>query len=134
MTTMKNFLKFKTRQNSSDQRKFGEEFYLREAKLWRPFRLFGIFSTLSAMTLTVTAILNGQWIYGDGEWLVLYWPSGKPLPFECQKIAKNLPFKNKLPKIVFFLNCHWNKCQGFGNFFDIQMAIFRKVMFCITFV
>ena len=64
---MKNFLKFKTRQNSSDLRKFGEEFYLREAKLWRPFRLFGLFATVAAMTFILSAILSAHWLDGKGE-------------------------------------------------------------------
>ena len=64
---MKNFLKFKTRQNSSDLRKFGEEYYLREAKLWRPFRLFGILATFAAMAFTLSAILNAHWLDGKGE-------------------------------------------------------------------
>ncbi|KAK3803630.1 hypothetical protein RRG08_023346 [Elysia crispata] len=61
---MKNFLKFKTRQNSSDLRKFGEEYYLREARLWRPFRLFGLFATICAMILILWAIGSTDWING----------------------------------------------------------------------
>lgn len=64
---MKNFLKFKTRQNSADLRKFGEEYYLREAKLWRPFRLFGVFATVSAMAFILAAILSSHWIAGKGK-------------------------------------------------------------------
>ncbi|GFS14955.1 endoglucanase [Elysia marginata] len=67
MTSMKNFLKFKTRQNSSDLRKFGEEYYLREARLWRPFRLFGLFATISAMIFILWAIGSSEWIYGKGR-------------------------------------------------------------------
>ncbi|XP_041377378.1 uncharacterized protein LOC121389795 [Gigantopelta aegis] len=63
---MKNFLKFKTGQNSSDLRKFGEDYYLREAKLWRPFRLFGVFATISAMAFILTAIMNAHWLAGKG--------------------------------------------------------------------
>ena len=60
------------------------------------------------------------------------------------KIAKKLRFfSKKLTKIVIFLNkiaignfveknvnfCQffWKKCQSFGQFFDSQMAIFRRV-------
>ena len=67
------------------------------------------------------------------------WPSGK-LPFECQKMAKKLDiFFKKNDK-----NCHffqqkfcWKKWQflsiflkkisSFGQFFDIQMSIIRRV-------
>ncbi|XP_069111557.1 transmembrane protein 47-like [Argopecten irradians] len=61
---MKNFLKFKTGENR-DLRKFGEEYYLREAKLWRPFRIAGLVAIALALPLTVTAILNNTWIYGE---------------------------------------------------------------------
>ena len=51
------------------------------------------------------------------HWRVIYrdieiWPSGK-LPFDCQKIAKNLTFFSKNVKFL--------------QFFDIQLAIFRRV-------
>lgn len=61
---MKNFLKFKDR--SPDLRKFGEEFYLREAKLWRPFRICGVISIALAMPLMIIAILDHNWIKGEG--------------------------------------------------------------------
>ncbi|XP_021366548.1 uncharacterized protein LOC110458904 [Mizuhopecten yessoensis] len=61
---MKNFLKFKTGENR-DLRKFGEEYYLREAKLWRPFRIGGLAAIAIALPLTLTAILNDTWIYGE---------------------------------------------------------------------
>lgn len=67
VSKMKNFLKFKTGENKHDMRKFGEEFYLREAKLWRPFRWFGILSTLTAMALMVAAILNEDWIHSTSK-------------------------------------------------------------------
>ena len=75
---------------------------------------------------------------------LMSWPSGK-LPFECQKIAKNLIyfFKKNLQKFSFFFkkNCHWQfflkkwkfltiflkKCQVFGNLFNSEMAIFPRV-------
>ena len=61
-----------------------------------------------------------RWIFVKQH---LTWPSGK-LPFECQKIAKNLTFfSKKLTKIVIF----FHKMSSFCQFFDIQMAIFRKV-------
>ncbi|KAH9513528.1 hypothetical protein Btru_033277 [Bulinus truncatus] len=63
---MKNFLKFKTRQNSSDLRKFGEEYYMREAKLWRPFRLFGVFATSTAMIFILSSLASSRWIHGSG--------------------------------------------------------------------
>ena len=64
------------------------------------------------------------------------WPSGK-LPFDCQKIAKNLTFfQKKLPKIFiffkkiangnfFFFNENfwqffWKKCKIFGNFLTFK--------------
>ena len=72
---------------------------------------------------------------------VITWPSGK-LPFECQKIAKNLTFffkltKNvifstKLPlaillkKMTIFVN-FFEKMSSCWQFFDIQMSIFRRV-------
>lgn len=65
LMNMKNFLKFKT--GSRDFRKFGEEYYLREAKLWRPFRLCGLAAITIALPLTLTAILNDTWIYGKGK-------------------------------------------------------------------
>ena len=63
------------------------------------------------------------------------WPSGK-LPFECQKIAKNLTFFFfKLPKnFIFFqkklpMAIFLKKMSSFWQFFDIQMAIFLRVWF-----
>jgi hypothetical protein len=67
LTNMKNFLKFKTRQNSADLRKFGEEYYMREAKLWRPFRLFGLFATFAAMIFTLSAVVSDHWLEGKGQ-------------------------------------------------------------------
>ena len=44
---------------------------------------------------------------------VFSWPSGK-LPFDCQKIAKNLTlFQKKLPKLFIFFKKIAN-----GNFFE----------------
>ena len=64
----------------------------------------------------------------------MIWPSGK-LPSDCQKIAKIAKsftfFPQKLPKIfIFQKNCHWQflkKMSSFWQFFDSQMAIFRRV-------
>ena len=67
VSKMKNFLKFKTGENKHDMRKFGEEFYMREAKLWRPFRWFGIVSTLAAMALMLAAVLSEDWIHGTSK-------------------------------------------------------------------
>jgi len=58
-------------------------------------------------------------------------PSGK-LPFDCQKIAKNLP----LP-LAIFLKKNENFWQFFGKkcfwqFFDSQMSIFQKVSLGLT--
>ena len=63
------------------------------------------------------------------------WPSGK-LPFDCQKIAKNLTlkkncqnfsfFSKKLPMAIFlkkmkiFGNFLEKKCLGFGNFLTVK--------------
>ncbi|XP_061163624.1 endoglucanase 4-like [Saccostrea echinata] len=65
VTAMKNFLKFKTGE-SPDVRKFGEEYYLREAKIWRPFRICGVFSIAIALPLVLASILNDNWVYGEG--------------------------------------------------------------------
>ena len=62
VTKMKNFLKFKTGDVQHDMRKFGEEYYLREARLWRPFRWGGILSTVMALILDMVAILDGHWV------------------------------------------------------------------------
>lgn len=59
---MKNFLKFKTGDVQHDMRKFGEEYYLREARLWRPFRWGGVLSTVLALVLQVVAILDTHWV------------------------------------------------------------------------
>lgn len=64
---MKNFLKFKTQEPITDPRKFGEEFYLREARLWRPFRLFGVCATLAALLFICTGITNGRWVVIKGQ-------------------------------------------------------------------
>ena len=64
---MKNFLKFKTGQGSLETRKFGEEYYLNEAKLWKPFRLFGLFATLAAIIFAVSAIFSSHWLDGKGR-------------------------------------------------------------------
>lgn len=66
---MKNFLKFKTGENSPDLRKFGEEYYLREAKLWRPFRIGGIASIGLALPFSMGSIFNAYWLYGEGNYL-----------------------------------------------------------------
>ena len=57
---------------------------------------------------------------GNNIWCKIgTWPSRK-LPFECQKIAKNLTFFSK--KLTF-----WKKKSIFRQFFDIHMAIFWRV-------
>ena len=66
---MKAFLKFKTGENQHDMRRFGEEFYLREATIWRPFRWAGIVSTLMSLILTTASILNENWVHITGEWI-----------------------------------------------------------------
>jgi len=40
--------------------------------------------------------------------LIQSWPSGK-LPYDCQKIAKNLTFEKKIAKFFYFFqkNCQW---------------------------
>jgi len=67
VTKMKNFLKFKTGEGGVDMRKFGEEFYLREARLWRPFRWAGMFSTALALVLVIASVFNKYWLAGTGE-------------------------------------------------------------------
>ena len=48
------------------------------------------------------------------------WPSGK-LPFECQKIVKNLTFFQKIwLKLSFFGNFFEKKSQVFGNFLTFK--------------
>ena len=67
------------------------------------------------------------------------WSSGK-LPFDCQKIAQNLiffkkncpkfSFKKKMPLAIKKKEKFWQlkkKKSNFGQFFDIQMAIFQRV-------
>lgn len=71
VTAMKNFLKFKTGE-SPDVRKFGEEYYLREAKIWRPFRIGGVFSIAIALPLALASILHDNWMYGDGKCSLLF--------------------------------------------------------------
>ena len=79
--------------------------------------------------------------------VVSSWPSGK-LPFDCQKIAKNLTFfsKNftkivifstKLPMAILwkkynFWELFWKNVKILAIFFDIQMAIFRRVSWGLT--
>lgn len=63
VTKMKNFLKFKTGETQMDARKFGEEYYLREARIWRPFRWAGMMSTILALVLTVASIFNQYWLH-----------------------------------------------------------------------
>ena len=64
------------------------------------------------------------------------WPSGK-LPFECQKIAKNLTFCEKMLKIKIFskklplaicfekneklFQFFWKNCQALGNFLTVKL-------------
>lgn len=69
VSKMKNFLKFKTGESSHDMRKFGEEFYLREARLWRPFRWAGMVSTIVALILTMVAIFHDNWLCGKGTYV-----------------------------------------------------------------
>ena len=54
------------------------------------------------------------------------WPSGK-LPFDCQKIVKNLTFFQKNWQKLIFVNFFLKKMLRFCQFFDIQLAIFRRV-------
>ena len=44
---------------------------MREAKLWRPFRWFGIVSTLAAMALMLAAVLSEDWIHGTSKLYLL---------------------------------------------------------------
>ena len=80
--------------------------------------------------------LGGKLSIGLCHWMLLHaWPSGK-LPFDCQKIAKNLTFfpKNcqkfsffsqKLPLAIFFEKndnfwlFFW-KSESFGNFLTVK--------------
>ncbi|XP_052285350.1 uncharacterized protein LOC127881489 [Dreissena polymorpha] len=64
VSKMKSFLKFKTSDSGHDARKFGEEFYLREARIWRPFRWVGMLSTILALVLSVASIFNKYWLHG----------------------------------------------------------------------
>ena len=62
--------------------------------------------------------------------LMLTWPSGK-LQFEFQKIAKNLTFVSQklsfLLKKMTILSIFLKDMSRFWQFFDIQIAIFRRV-------
>lgn len=69
---MKNFLKFKTGEKSSEFRKFGEEYYLREAKLWRPFRIGGIVSIGLSLPFAIGSIFNDYWTYGEGNYQSIF--------------------------------------------------------------
>ncbi|KAK3592582.1 hypothetical protein CHS0354_018850 [Potamilus streckersoni] len=81
VSKMKNFLKFKTEEKSHDLRKYGEEYYLREAKLWRPFRLFGVFSTVAALSFALASVLEEDWLHGKGfqtsMWSACYWSTNE---------------------------------------------------------
>lgn len=92
VTAMKNFLKFKTGE-SPDVRKFGEEYYLREAKIWRPFRIGGVFSIAIALPLALASILHDNWMYGDGKCSLFY---------SCQKLQLLFVIVN--PFFLGFLN------------------------------
>lgn len=95
---MKNFLKFKTRQNSTEQRKFGEEHYLKEAKLWRPFRLFGVFAHLSAMIFFLSALVSSDWMHGKGKCSILSVLSSSSL-------FRNLVFLINNVRLALYLIC-----------------------------
>ena len=75
---------------------------------------------------------NGYTCRCPPNWTVSTWPSEK-LPFECQKIAKNFHFfSKKLPLVIFlkkkfFLAIFFEKMSSFWQYFDSQMAIFRRV-------
>ena len=101
--------------------------------------------------VTTGVRVAATYVRGDTTWpcgdthhcvtSVRSWPTGK-LPFDCQKIAKNLTFFSKtLPKIFIlfkkltmaiflkkwkFLAIEKKKSSSW-QFFDIQMAIFQKV-------
>ena len=82
---------------------------------------------LYANTFKVSCMWN--YIINRQSFLLTTWPSGK-LPFECQKIAKNLTFFSKklttklplailLKKMTIFVNFFF-KCQVFGNFLTVK--------------
>lgn len=96
VTAMKNFLKFKTGE-SPDVRKFGEEYYLREAKIWRPFRIGGVFSIAIALPLALASILHDNWMYGDGKCSLL---------FRVKGLSYDLSFLNRF-FFFFFLISDW---------------------------
>lgn len=53
-----------------DLRKFGEEYYLREARIWRPFRMFGLFAMVAAMLFSIAAVVNHHWVDGLGKYFL----------------------------------------------------------------
>ena len=55
-----------SRSNSQD-RKLSESYYIRELKIWSPFRMFGLAASFFGLSLTVVAICNKYWILGKGE-------------------------------------------------------------------
>ena len=96
-------------------------------------------NTARVTTMTIYSIKRDMYLMWIGPIGVRFWPYGK-LPFDCQKIAKNLTFfSKKLTKIVIFFNIgnfvdKWQflsiflkKKSSFWQFFDSQMAIFRRV-------
>lgn len=89
VTAMKNFLKFKTGE-SPDVRKFGEEYYLREAKIWRPFRIGGVFSIAIALPLALASILHDNWMHGDGKCSLLFRVKG--LNYDFSFLTRFFPF------------------------------------------
>ncbi|CAG2247973.1 unnamed protein product [Mytilus edulis] len=88
---MKNFLKFKTGENSPDLRKFGEEYYLREAKLWRPFRIGGIASIGLALPFSMGSIFNAYWLYGEGFNAGMWDSCYQPLNFTVRMCPEKRP-------------------------------------------
>ena len=102
--------------------------YIKFKKSYFSYILIGLFIYLFLCWLCIKNLWFGHNVGEIGTW-----PSGK-LPFDCQKIAKNLTFfQNNLPKIFFFFskklplviflkkmkifgNFFWKKCQVFGNF------------------
>ena len=95
-----------------------------------PFRIFDSYKHCNGMCRLLAFLhlsLDIIFIYSAD------WPSGK-LPFECQKIAKNLTFVPKKMLKTFwkklkFLAIFWEKMSSFWQFFHSQMAIFRRVSF-----
>lgn len=50
-----------------DIRKYTEAYYRRELRIWRPFRVLGLITSVFGIVLAVVAMSNRNWIMGRGR-------------------------------------------------------------------